>query len=366
MLVICNKTVAYLAELYGYLETHTILYGHPRSVRLGYGDNKTRLYSSIRSKTPVIWWRGLHIGIKRSTAHILRTEVISLPAKGAVETISPAQSESAFYSRYFIVPKKDGGLRLILDLRLNRALMKWPLRMITSKQILIQTQSPSPSQSVSGCWVSWPHLPLQHGLQKEGGLDRHLQVRLGVGLRRQTGLRPLVEEGRLPSHQLPGKAGSMFGPSHLSTRPEGTSRLSPLGQYDGGVLHKLPGWSFLEAPLYSSRAPLEVGSGQLVLAESNACAGQTEPGSRHAISEQCPLRWVDAPPTNGSGNMGNLQQTRCRTLRLRRQHSLSNLFFEGHGCVCPWLAQPPPLRIPPITLISQVIRRIREQKLWRT
>ncbi len=35
--------------------------------------------------------------------------------------------------------------------------------------------------------------------------------------------------------------------------------------------------------------------------------GQTEPGSRHAILEQCPLRRVDTPPTNGSGNMGNLQ-----------------------------------------------------------
>ncbi len=85
---------------------------------------------------------------------------------------------------------------------------------------------------------------------------------------------PLVE-GRLPKHQLPGNAGSMFGPSHLSARPEGTSRLSPLGQYDGGVLHKSPGRSFLETPLYSSRAPLEMGSAQLALAESSAFAGQT-------------------------------------------------------------------------------------------
>ncbi len=67
----------------------------------------------------------------------------------------------------------------------------------------------------------------------------------------------------------------MFGPSHLSARPVGTSRLSPLGQYDGGVLHKSPGQSFLETPLYSSRAPLEMGSAQLALAESSACAGQT-------------------------------------------------------------------------------------------
>ncbi len=46
---------------------------------------------------------------------------MSLLAKRAVESVSPAQNESGFYSRYFLVPKKDNGLRPILDLRqLNR------------------------------------------------------------------------------------------------------------------------------------------------------------------------------------------------------------------------------------------------------
>ena len=48
-----------------------------------------------------------------------------------------SQSESGFYSRYFLVPKKDGGLRPILDLRhLNKALMTHPFKMLTTKQIL--------------------------------------------------------------------------------------------------------------------------------------------------------------------------------------------------------------------------------------
>ncbi len=156
------------------------------------------------------------------------------------------------------------------------------------------------------------------------------------------------EKGRSPLHQLPGNACSMFGSSHFSVGPEGASHLSPLGQYDddlyrtppsycplgqydGGVLYKSSGQFFLKAPLYSSRAPLEVGSAQLALAESNACVGQTEPGCRHAISEQCPLRRVDAPPTNGSGNMGNIRQARSRPLHLRRQQSLPNLILEGQG-----------------------------------
>ncbi len=78
--------------------------------------------------------------VQRSNPHILHAKVKSFLAKGSVEMVSPAQSESGFYSRYFLVSKKDDGLRLILDLRhLNRALMKRPFRMITSKQIFQRT-----------------------------------------------------------------------------------------------------------------------------------------------------------------------------------------------------------------------------------
>ncbi len=89
-----------------------------------------------------------------------------------------------------------------------------------------------------------------------------------------------------------------------------------------------------------------MGSAQLALAESNACARQTDPGSKHAISEQCPLRRVYTPPTYGSGNMENLRQARGRPLRLR-QHSLPNLFFEGQRYVGQRMAQPPPICFPP-------------------
>ncbi len=36
---------------------------------------------------------------------------MSLLVKGAMDAVSPAQSESGFYRRYFLVSKKDGGLR---------------------------------------------------------------------------------------------------------------------------------------------------------------------------------------------------------------------------------------------------------------
>ncbi|XP_056593677.1 uncharacterized protein LOC130412904 [Triplophysa dalaica] len=74
-------------------------------------------------------------------APVLRQEIGSLLAKGAIERVPPNERESGFYSRYFVVPKRDGGLRPILDLRpVNRALHKRAFRMKTLKQILAQVR----------------------------------------------------------------------------------------------------------------------------------------------------------------------------------------------------------------------------------
>ncbi|XDV35654.1 hypothetical protein PO909_005555 [Leuciscus waleckii] len=62
--------------------------------------------------------------VKKEVAHLLRAEIAKLLSKGAIEPLSQAQSEGGMYSRYFLVPKKYGGLRPILDLRrLNKALL---------------------------------------------------------------------------------------------------------------------------------------------------------------------------------------------------------------------------------------------------
>src|SRR5512146_81550 len=71
------------------------------------------------------------------SAPVLREEIAALLAKGAIEPVPPAEMESGFYSPYFIVPKKSGGSRPILDLRvLNRCLHKLPFRMLTQRRIL--------------------------------------------------------------------------------------------------------------------------------------------------------------------------------------------------------------------------------------
>ncbi len=57
-------------------------------------------------------------------ALVKERELDTLLRKEAIEVVPPHKRESGFYSRYFIVPNKDGGLRLILDLRqLNHSVM---------------------------------------------------------------------------------------------------------------------------------------------------------------------------------------------------------------------------------------------------
>lgn len=79
--------------------------------------------------------------VSEQSAPLLRAEISSLLAKQAVEIVPEERRNSGFYSRYFLVPKKDGGMRPILDLRLlNKALAKRTFKMITVKQILAHIQ----------------------------------------------------------------------------------------------------------------------------------------------------------------------------------------------------------------------------------
>ncbi len=95
-----------------------------RTIRLGYAIQFAR-------RPPK--YRGIHsTTVRAADAPILQAEIAVLLAKDAIEPVPPADMRSGFYSPYFIVPKKSGGLRPILDLRvLNRALHRLPFKMLT-------------------------------------------------------------------------------------------------------------------------------------------------------------------------------------------------------------------------------------------
>lgn len=92
--------------------------------------------------------------------------------------------------------------------------------------------------------------------------------------------------------------------SDFSATPGGTPHPSPLRQHDDGVARAI----LLHPPLHSSGESLRLGTVQPVFTEGSACAWQTEPESRHAVSEQCTLGRMYAPPPMAS---------RCEPVDLR-------------------------------------------------
>ncbi len=76
-----------------------------------------------------------------SKASVLQQELSSLLQKGAIEEIHQSDIEQGFFSRYFLVPKRDSGLRPILDLRrLNFSLYKGKFKILMMKTIMSQIQ----------------------------------------------------------------------------------------------------------------------------------------------------------------------------------------------------------------------------------
>ena len=78
-----------------------------RTIRLGYAIQFAR--SPPR-------YSGVRFTMVGGNAPVMRAEVATLLAKGAIEIVPPAEMRSGFYSPYFIVPKKSGGLRPVLGL----------------------------------------------------------------------------------------------------------------------------------------------------------------------------------------------------------------------------------------------------------
>ena len=70
-------------------------------------------------------------------ATVLQEEITSLISKRAIREVPQDRIKEGFYSRYFLVPKKGGGLRPILDLRaLNQYLRIYKFKMLTNVTLL--------------------------------------------------------------------------------------------------------------------------------------------------------------------------------------------------------------------------------------
>lgn len=68
---------------------------------------------------------------------VLHAEIVVLLVKDTKEPVPPAKMKQSFYSPYFIVSKKVGGIRPVLDVQvLNLALHILSFKMLMQKHIL--------------------------------------------------------------------------------------------------------------------------------------------------------------------------------------------------------------------------------------
>ncbi|KAL3976218.1 tctex1 domain-containing protein 2 [Sarotherodon galilaeus] len=100
-----------------------------RTVAMGY-----RLQFRVK---PPRFQRVVNMTVNTEAAMILREEIKALLQKRAIRVVPASEIDKSWYSRYFVVPKKGGGLRPILDLRvLNTYLRTYRFKMLTLRQLL--------------------------------------------------------------------------------------------------------------------------------------------------------------------------------------------------------------------------------------
>ncbi len=127
-----------LSRLFGSVETTA------KCVSMGPAHCRMRLRFSA-PPPPFNWVIPTLVG--QEQARVMEQEVNALLRKETIEVVPPLDRESGFYSRYFIVPKEDGGLCPILDLcQLNRSVMRLKFRMLSSSRSCLR---PGPRTGLS-------------------------------------------------------------------------------------------------------------------------------------------------------------------------------------------------------------------------
>ncbi len=105
-------------------------------------------------------FNGVHLTVvsSASKASVLHQELSSLLLKGAIEEVPQSDLKLSFFSCYFLVPKKDSGLRPIVDLRrLNLSLYKGKFKMLTLKTIMSQIVTVDLKDAYFHIQVVWRH-----------------------------------------------------------------------------------------------------------------------------------------------------------------------------------------------------------------
>lgn len=100
-------------------------------------SHTSKVCSSVPMPAYGLWLGEGHCQGDPAKALAMNHELSALLAKGAMKPVIPQLQPGGFYLTYFLVPKKDGGFRPILDLReLNKFLETLPFHMMITAEVL--------------------------------------------------------------------------------------------------------------------------------------------------------------------------------------------------------------------------------------
>ncbi len=113
--------------------------------------------------------------------------------------------------------------------------------------------------------------------------------------------------------------------------------------------------------LHAGEWPSCVGSEQSAFTEGDTCAEQVEPWSRLVVKEQRLLRGMDAPPAHGSVREV-YGRARVDLFTSEDNSHCQKKFTKSTDALAHEWPSLPLYGFPPIALLPQVLRRVREQR----
>jgi hypothetical protein len=99
--------------------------------------------------------------LSEEESELIAEEVDGLLAKGAIEPVCRNQAACGFYSTYFLVPKKDGGTRPILNLKKLNCFMAYAKFKMESLRSIISSVKPEAYLASLDLKDAYLHIPIR-------------------------------------------------------------------------------------------------------------------------------------------------------------------------------------------------------------
>ncbi len=365
----------------------------PQSISVAPTDHQTRLCDSVRPASPQVQGHPVHFSQTRRCS-CLACGNRSPTGEGRDRAGPSSRYEVRLFSPYFIVPKKGGGLRPILDLRvLNRALHKLPFKMLTQKRIfgcvrlldwfaaidlkdayfhvsILPRHRPFLRFAFKGQAYQYKVLPFglslsprvetRHlpgsdntglpqdlqavvrslvpsgrsapgaGIQTCCGIHRSLDHRLGSHVQRARSIRGLDGSPTALAYQLPRVASSTPCPGPSQRAPSAQGRSGPYGQHCDHCVYQPARRFALPSHVATRPPPPPLDSEASEVPSCHPHPRSVQSGSRRAVSSSTSRR-VETPSPGGSADLGTVRSCSGRPVCISRNHPLPRVLLPNRG-----------------------------------